>query len=228
MHLIFERHIILTMKQRLFFVIFLLVSVTLTAQTDAPFEKEIVNFEKADSMNPPKKQQVLFIGSSSFRLWSDFSARFKDYAVINRGFGGAELSDITYYAHRILIPYRPSKVFIYGGENDIGHDQSAEQVFKEFVELFNLVSKELPNTRFYYISAKPSPSRLKYKSQLEDFNKKVSAFIKKQPCNWTFIDVYHPMLSQDGSPKADIFLADKLHMNSKGYDIWEKLIREHM
>jgi lysophospholipase L1-like esterase len=216
------------MKKRLFFVIFSLVSARLTAQTAGPFEKEIINFEKADSMNPPKKQQVLFIGSSSFRLWSDFSVRFKDDAVINRGFGGSELSDITLYAHRILIPYRPSKVFIYGGENDISHDQSAAQVFKKFVELYNLVSKELPNTRFYYISPKLSPSRLKYRAQLEDFNKKVSAFIKKQPCNWTFIDVYHPMLSADGSTKAELFLSDKLHMTSKGYDIWEKLIREHM
>jgi lysophospholipase L1-like esterase len=216
------------MKEKLLFIIFLFVITTLTAQTTGPFEKEIISFEKADSINPPKKQQVLFIGSSSFRLWSDFSERFKDYAVINRGFGGSELSDITLYAHRILIPYRPSKVFIYGGENDISHDQSAAQVFKEFMELFNLVSKELPNTRFYYISPKLSPSRLKYKAQLEDFNKKVSAFIKKQPCNWTFIDVYHPMLSKDGSPQADIFLPDKLHMNSKGYDIWEKLIRAYM
>src|SRR5688500_13483581 len=156
------------MKKRLLFVISLFVSVTLTGQTTGPFEKEIINFEKADSMDPPKKQQVLFIGSSSFRLWSDFSERFKDFAVINRGFGGAELSDITHYAHRILIPYRPSKVFIYGGENDIGHDESSAQVFKEFVELFNLLSAELKDTRFYYISAKPSPSRLKYRTQLED------------------------------------------------------------
>jgi lysophospholipase L1-like esterase len=216
------------MKRNLLIVIFLLASAALSAQAIGKHEKEIINFEKADSIHPPKKQQVLFIGSSSFRLWTDFSERFKDYAVINRGFGGATLSEVTQYAHRILIPYRPSKVFIYAGENDIGPDQTSEQVFKVFVELFNLLSTELRDTRFYYISAKPSPRRLKYLTQFEDFNKKVSDFIKKQPCNWTFIDVYHAMLAADGSPKADIFRPDNLHMNSKGYDIWEKLIREHM
>lgn len=216
------------MKRRTLFAVFLFASATLTAQTAWKFEKEIIDFEKADSLNAPKKQQVLFIGSSSFRLWSDFAERFKDYAVINRGFGGAELSDVTHYAHRILIPYRPAKVFIYAGENDIGHNQSSQQVFNKFVELFNLLSAQLRDTRFYYISAKPSPSRLKYKTQLEDFNKKVSDFIKKKSCNWTFIDVYHPMLAEDGSPKAEIYRPDKLHLNSKGYDIWEKLLKEYM
>jgi lysophospholipase L1-like esterase len=216
------------MKRQLFFIIFLLINATLQAQTIGKFEKEIINFERADSINPPDKQQVLFIGSSSIRLWRDFSERFKDYAVINRGFGGAELSDITRYAHRIIIPYRPSKVFIYGGDNDIGGNQSSEQIFMEFVELFNLLSTKLPGTRFYFISVKPSPRRWKYITQLQDVNKKISDFIKEQHCSWTFIDVYHPMLGEDGLPKANIFLPDKIHLNSKGYDIWEKLIKEHM
>ncbi|WP_205511015.1 GDSL-type esterase/lipase family protein [Longitalea arenae] len=216
------------MQKTLLLSLGILLCAIIQAQPAAKFESEIKKFEKADSITPPAKQQVLFIGSSSFRLWNDFSQRFKGYAVINRGFGGAELADVTRYARRILIPYRPSKVFIYAGENDIGHDQSAEAVFKRFLELFELLSAELPDTRFYFISVKPSPSRLKYKSQLEDFNKKVNAFIKERSCNWTFIDVYHPMLAEDGSPKADIFRPDKLHMNSKGYDIWEKLIKKHM
>jgi lysophospholipase L1-like esterase len=216
------------MKRQLFFLVFLLINVTLPAQTIGKYEQEIINFEKADSIDPPKKQQVLFIGSSSIRLWSDFSERFKDYAVINRGFGGAELSDVTRYAHRIIIPYRPSKVFIYAGDNDIGRNQSSGQVFDEFVELFNLLSAELRHTQFYFISVKPSPRRWKYITQIEDLNKKVSEFIKKQAGNWTFIDVYHAMLSEDGSPKADLFRPDKIHLNSKGYDVWEKLIKAHM
>ena len=216
------------MKRRLAFFTFLLVSSTLSAQTIAKFEKEIISFERVDSTHPPKKQQVLFVGSSSIRLWSDFSERFKDYAVINRGFGGAELSDVTRYATRIIIPYRPSKVFIYAGDNDFGRNQSAEQVFEKFVELFNLLSSELSATRFYYISVKPSPKRSKYITQIQDFNQKVKDFIQEHSCHWVFIDVYHSMLAEDGSAKADLFRPDKIHLNSKGYDIWEKLIKAHM
>ncbi|MGV3508616.1 MAG: GDSL-type esterase/lipase family protein [Sphingobacteriaceae bacterium] len=216
------------MRKSLSFLLVLLASFRLSAQAPLKFEKEIIKFEHADSINPPKKQQVLFIGSSSFRLWSDFSERFKEYAVINRGFGGAEISDVTHYANRILIPYRPSKVFVYAGENDIGHGQSPEQVYKEFLELFELISKNLPHSQFYYISAKPSPRRLKYKAQLEEYNSKVKAFIQQQKCNWIFIDVYHQMLLSDGQPAADLFINDKLHMNSKGYDIWEKLIKQYL
>ena len=137
------------MRKLVLFLLVLLASIRLSAQSPLKFEKEIIKFEQSDSINPPKKQQVLFIGSSSFRLWSDFSERFKEYAVINRGFGGAEISDVTHYANRILIPYRPSKVFIYAGENDIGNGQSPDQVYKEFLELFELISAKLPHSQFY-------------------------------------------------------------------------------
>ncbi len=216
------------MKSKLAFIVFFLVSSALSAQTIGKYEKEIINFERADSIDPPKKQQVLFVGSSSIRLWADFLERFKDYAVINRGFGGAELSDITRYAQRIIIPYRPSKVFIYAGDNDFGRNRSAGEVFEKFMELYKLLTTELPTTRFYFISVKPSPKRLKFLSQMESFNQKVKNFIQEHSCNWVFIDVYHSMLEEDGSPKADLFRPDNIHLNNKGYDIWEKLIRMHM
>jgi hypothetical protein len=33
------------------------------------------------------------------------------------------------------------------------------------------------------------------------------------------------MLTSDGDVMKDIFIGDNLHMNSKGYKIWESLIR---
>ena len=198
------------------------------AQRSWPFEKEIKNFEKQDSLAQPKKQQILFIGSSSIRLWTDLLDRFKEFPVLQRGFGGGELSDVTHFASRILIPYRPSKIFLYAGENDIAKGQSAEQVFNEFVDLFKLINTNLPETQTYFISAKPSPRRKDFKNQLEEFNNRVKTFIEKQHCNWAFIDVYHAMLGPSGTPPEDIFIADKLHMNSKGYDIWEQLIRQRL
>lgn len=216
------------MRILLIFLFFLSFITNAVAQTPWPFENEIRNFEKEDRFNPPKKQQILFIGSSSIRLWADFDERFKDYPVIRRGFGGSELSDVVHYAKRILIPYQPSKVFIYVGENDIARNQGVEQAYKEFLDLYRVVSENLPDTRVYYISAKPSPKLKEYKNQLEEFNRKVKSFISSKGCSWTFIDVYHAMLASNGLPLQGIYLKDQLHLNSKGYDIWEKLIKRHL
>ena len=43
-----------------------------------------------------------------------------------------------------------------------------------------------------------------------------------------FIDVYHKMLKPDGTPMDNIFLEDKLHMNAKGYAIWQKAIEPYL
>ena len=73
----------------------LFVSSSVLAQN--PFEKEILAYEKQDSLSMPAKGQILFIGSSSFRLWKSFEADMKGLpASFNRGFGGSTLADALY------------------------------------------------------------------------------------------------------------------------------------
>lgn len=195
------------------------------AQQKWRFEKEISAFEQQDSQEFPLKGGILFTGSSSIRKWDDLNERFGGYALTQRGFGGCQLSDVTHYAGRIVIPYRPSKIFVYAGDNDLAAGQSADEVYEEFLEFHKLISDSLPDTKVYYIAAKPSPRRQKLLPVYEEFNGKVAEFIEQQPRNWEFIDVFNAMLGNDGMPLKTLFLEDRLHMNSKGYDIWEKLIR---
>ena len=58
-------------------------------------------------------------------------------------------------------------------------------------------------------------------------NELIKTFLKKKK-KTAFIDVYHSMLKEDGTPMTDIFIADNLHMNKKGYDIWQKIIAPYL
>lgn len=197
-------------------------------EKERPFEKEILAFEQQDSVEFPPKGAIVFTGSSSIRMWKDLKERFEGYAIIQRGFGGSQLSDVIYYADRILIPYRPSKVFVYAGDNDLAAGQSADEVFEEFMEFHALMTDSLPYTDVYFIAAKPSPSRQHLLPEYEAFNNMVADFISEQAGTWQYVDVFNAMLDDNGVPMGDLFLEDRLHMNSKGYDIWEELISKYL
>jgi hypothetical protein len=192
------------------------------------YEQAITAFEEQDKKTPPEPGAILFIGSSSIRLWEDLSHRFNEYPIVRRGFGGSGICDIISYADRIIFPYQPSLVFIYSGENDLATGQEPnDATFKQFVRLYDLISHSIPETKICYISVKPSPARKQLMPAFKYFNQKVENHLVKNR-NWTFLDVYHPMLGSGGLPLDSIFTIDNLHMNDRGYDIWEKVIRNYL
>jgi lysophospholipase L1-like esterase len=194
-----------------------------------PFADEIARFKKQDSVSFPPSKAILFVGSSSFRLWKDVNTYFPGYTIINRGFGGSSLPDVIHYAKDIIAPYHPRQIVIYCGENDLASSDTvtAEVVMKRFEILFYLIRKQYPKVPLAFVSIKPSPSRQRLFSQVEKANTLISEFLKKKK-KTVFIDVFHPMLLPDGTPMPDIFLEDKLHMNAKGYAIWQKTIAPYL
>ena len=193
------------------------------SQQNSPHYLEIAAFKKADSLQMPPKNGVLFIGSSSLRMWKDLETTYKTYNSTNRGFGGSNLEQAIYYADDIIFPYQPKQIVIYSGENDIAEGTSPEITFDRFKILFKLIRKKLPEVFISYISVKPSVSREKLMPQMIFTNELIKGYLSAQ-AKTSFIDVYHPMLQPNGKPMNDIFLADNLHMNSKGYEIWKKAI----
>ena len=66
--------------------------VALGAETNHNFSKwehEISAFEQMDRTNPPPKNALLFIGSSTVRMWTSLATDYPQQPVINRGFGGS-------------------------------------------------------------------------------------------------------------------------------------------
>jgi lysophospholipase L1-like esterase len=211
-------------------VLFLVVSVTLFAQEkEPPFWKEIRAFKKADSIHFPSPHQILFVGSSSFRLWKDLQNDFPGCPIINRAFGGSALKEVNYYFNDIIKPYHAKQIVIYCGDNDFAGDKDlpVDSVVNRLEKLVRKIRLTDGKVKITYVSIKPSPSRRELMPKFIAANERISQFLKKQK-NVSFVDVYHNMLDKQGSPLKNIFLADSLHMNAKGYAIWQKAIEPQL
>lgn len=211
------------MIRNLFTLVALFLCVAHSGCTQSPFQDEINAFVREDSVSPPPKNPVLFVGSSSFRMWKTLKQDFPNHKVLNRGFGGSSLEDVLLYKDKIIFPYQPRQIVVYCGENDIAAGVSALEVFERFKKLYAAIRSKLPNVPVVYVSMKPSPSREKFKAEVIAGNKYIQDFMKSQK-NAVFVDVFKPMLNPDGSYREDLYLDDRLHMNGKGYAIWIKAL----
>ena len=208
--------------KRIFLFISLLISTAVFAQ---PFWNDIQAFKKKDSAQMPPKNAVLFIGSSSFTMWTDVAKAFPGYTIINRAFGGSTLVDQINYVNDIVFPYKPKQIVIYCGENDLAASDTvtARMVLNRLMQLVKMIRQKLPNVAIAYVSMKPSPSRQHLLRKMQDGNNAIEAFLKKSR-NAAFIDVYHQMIDANKMPRRELFLDDELHMNANGYAIWQKEI----
>jgi lysophospholipase L1-like esterase len=205
-----------------------ILALTVTGSAQKPFYNEIQEFKKQDSTRFPPKNAILFVGSSSFRMWENMQQMFPGYTVINRGFGGSTLAQLADYMNDIVLPYKPKQIVIYSGENDIATDSaSAFMVFERFKAVYDMIKAKLPHVSILYISIKPSPSRMHYANTMQTANRLIRSFLKNKS-NARFIDVYSLMLNPSGQPKQELFLEDDLHMNQQGYSIWQKAIQPHL
>jgi lysophospholipase L1-like esterase len=215
-------------KKMHLFIAFIMCAGLVTAQ-NAPFYSEIKDFKTQDSLHFPPKHAILFLGSSSFRKWTDVQKAFPEYQVINRGFGGSTFPDAIRYLDQIVYPYQPRQIFIYEGDNDLASSDkiTADSVLNRFKKLFLLLRENLPKTTIDFVSIKPSPSRQRLMREMEKANSLIKSFLKDKQ-NSAFIDVYHSMLDKNGLPDKSIFGPDELHMNAKGYAIWQKIIKPYL
>lgn len=198
-------------------------------QSQLPFADEIQSFKHQDSLKFPEAQGILFVGSSSFRKWTDIQNYFPGYKIINRGFGGSSIPDLLTYADDIIFPYQAKQIVIYCGENDLAASDSvsAKLVFSRFKQLFMLIRAKLPAIPIVFISIKPSPSRKKLMPKMKAANNLIKRYLRSSR-HTAYVDVYHKMLSKKGAPRQELFTDDNLHMNSKGYALWKKIITPYL
>ncbi len=214
---------------RIIIFLFLLTSNVGNAQTipTPPFWNDIQQFKKMDSTLMPPKGKILMIGSSSFTNWKDVGYYFQGYPMINRGFGGSSLPHLIRYFDNIVTPYRARQILIYCGENDLSPNVPADTVVERFKRLYYMIRKQDKKVLITYISMKPSPSRASAKDKMIEGNEKIRNWLGTKK-HTSFVDVFNKMLLPDGKPIPDIFLKDSLHMNAKGYTIWQKEIAPHL
>ena len=189
----------------------------------AQWEPEIASYEAADRTKPPAPGGIVFVGSSSIRLWQSLQKDFPGLPVLNRGFGGSVLSDVVEFENRIVVPYKPRTVVLYAGDNDLAAGKTPAQVFADFQEFVAIVHQSLPNTRVVFIAIKPSIARENIIDKIRATNQLIRDYIETDS-KLVYVDIFTPMLDASGRPRRELFLQDGLHMNAEGYAIWRDLI----
>jgi len=206
-------------------ILILLLLVSSSVMGQYAFENEIRNYEKQDSISMPSKGQILFIGSSSFRIWKTFATDLAGISAINRGFGGSTMTDALYYFDRMVVKYAPSTVVVYEGDNDLAKGKSPEELAKEYENFSNRLKMALPKTKLVYLAVRPSLSRIAIVDKQKQFNGWLEKYCKSQKGRF-YLDMHSPFYLPDGTLMPDIFVADRLHLNEKGYQIFSAKIRE--
>lgn len=199
--------------------LFLVSQFPIYSQESERFANEVTALTlRNDSIWDKEEATIIFTGSSSIRKWENLQQSFPDHQVINTGFGGSQASDLLFYLDTLVIRYKPSKVFIYEGDNDIADKKKTKDIIHTTEKIIERIRDENQDAQIVLISAKPSISRWKLKGKYKRLNRKFKRLAANESY-LVFVDVWNPMLN-GRKLKRDIFISDGLHMNDKGYEIW--------
>ncbi len=204
-----------------------LVLITGYLSYSQPFISEIRAFEKQDSVAMPTKDQIVLAGSSTFRLWFSAKEDLAEFPIINRGFGGSQMSDLNFYFDRIVAKYEPKMILVYEGDNDLASGESPESVFEDFKMFAEKVKTQLPNTKVGFCSIRPSLARVNILEKQKQANRMIQTYCEANK-GFFYVDIQKDFYLKNGELMPDIFVSDKLHMNKKGYDIWAKATRKFL
>jgi lysophospholipase L1-like esterase len=187
-----------------------------------PFANEIAAFENWDRQNAVPNNGVLFVGSSSIRLWQTAEA-FPGLPVINRGFGGSTIAHVNHYFDRVVAKYEPRVIVFYSGDNDIASGKPPRRVFADLLSFVEETRERLPKARILVISIKPSIARQKMWPQMKDVNAQIEKLAGDDE-RVEYVDIATPMLAGKEVPAPSLFREDGLHLNAKGYSLWNKVL----
>ena len=215
------------MRTRLLFAfLFLsaLCSSALLAQDPTRFAEELKPYIEEDPV-AHKGDLIVFTGSSSIRMWSSLEDDMAGYHVINRGFGGSQMSDLLHYTDDLVVKHKPATVCVYEGDNDLEAGKNVLGIINDFMSFIGKMNAELPDVQLVFISPKPSIARWELRDNYMYLNKALSAALEHFD-NCYFVDVWTPMFDSEGYLRQDLFIEDGLHMNDKGYEIWTTEVRK--
>jgi lysophospholipase L1-like esterase len=198
----------------------------INAQTNAlapRFENTVRLYEAADKSNAPPRNAILLAGDSQFFRWKTVAEDLPGYTVINRGIDGFQTSDLLSFADRLILPYHARLMVLHVGGNDVHGGKTPEQVLADFKALVARIRAVQPTVPIVYSSTTPGPARWEEADRRKEANRLVRNYISTQP-GLQFLDLWDAMLTPDGKPRGDLWVADGVHPNHAGYLLRAKLM----
>lgn len=208
-------------KPLLILLLAIIIIANLNAQDPHRFDEDIEKF--TEIAVPAGEELVIFTGSSSIRFWENLDNDCYEIQTINTGFGGSHMSDLLYFLDQTVLRFKPIKVYIYEGDNDVAAEKEPIAILETSKQITEKILASNADIEIHFISAKPSPSRWEYKDQYEEFNSLLKEYCDSHP-QLFYVDVWNPMLDNNGRPSPNIFISDSLHMNRAGYILWKDII----
>jgi lysophospholipase L1-like esterase len=190
-----------------------------------PWAAAFEAFAREDAEHAPQPGGVVFVGSSSIRLWASLRQQFAGWPVVQRGFGGSQMRDCAQRVERLVAPYQPRLVILYAGDNDLEAGRTPQQVLADFQSFVDGARRRQPGLPIAFISIKPSPARSRLMGRVREANRLIRDYAQRTE-GLRFVDVYSRMVDAEGRPRAELFSPDELHMNADGYALWKSAIEQ--
>jgi len=192
------------------------------------WEEEIEALE-ARSAGRAGDGSIVFVGSSSIRLWSSLAEDMEPFRVVQNGFGGAKLADLEFHAERLVNALAPRAVVVFAGTNDVhpGQTKPPEVLLATYQRFVERVRADLPDVPIYFIGITPSPMRWEVWPIAQETNRLIREYSETDP-TLAYIETGPALLAANGEPDSDNYLFDGLHLSGRGYSIWTEVIRERL
>jgi lysophospholipase L1-like esterase len=200
---------------------------TSSAQAPAPghrFEKDIAAFAADDRANPPPSSPILFVGDSTFTRWKSIHEDLPGFTIINRGFGGSQMSDLLFFTDRIVLAYRPRLIVVQEGGNDLHSGRTPEQFVGDVKAFVEKVRSAMPRVPIVFGGLAPSLARWDETETRRKSDRLLQDYLSTQQ-DVTFVDFFTPLLSAEGQPRPELFVEDRLHPSALGYQLRAQILR---
>ncbi len=188
-----------------------------------PFEKNVADYEAADKKNPPPQHAILLAGDSQFFRWSTLKDDLPHFTLINRGIDSLQMSDLLFFTDRLVLAYKPRMIVLHIGGNDVHNKRPPADILADYKSFVAKVRTAMPNIPIIFSSTTPGPARWDEAPARVQTNKLFQDYCATQK-NMPFLDLWSAMLTPDGKPREDIWVADRIHPNHEGYLIRVKLM----
>lgn len=186
-------------------------------------------FDEQNASDPDPPDAVLFIGSSSIRRWSTLATDIAPYRTIRRGYGGAKFTDMAVFAKRIVSPHQYRAIVMFVGNGVVGKedDHTPDQIESLARHIVDVSHRHQPGAPFFLIEITPCEKRFSAWPKIRAVNARLREIALSTPDTY-FVPTASHYLKADGTPRPELFVEDRLHLNESGYHLWASLIRRRL